>query len=379
MRRLAPIWLRAIFIDVCSLKRAAVTGAAGGAVWRRTSRGQLDMIAEFDVDDSSATQALPQRREAVQQALNASRHSNSEDDAIVDGWELVVAPMVDAVASGQASRLAIGAIELKFPVGAYAALRQGRRDLLTTVAAIAADFHALAELRDLRATAALQQQAVDLLRRIQQPHDLAGTAFAIANEARRLLACDRVTVLMKQGGQWRLLCVSGASRFDRNSEFARLTERLAENVANWGEPIAYEAGASTVDELPPGLATALAEHLDHAHARQLAAVPVALGSHRSESEPADDAPTRRRAEPIRRAPRCRAVRRRRRRGMAAATHRDRRTRGAGALSSDDAPALSGAHGARVGRNGGKRCGNRCSDGEPCGSRAESSRPSRRLS
>jgi len=265
----------------------AVTGAAGGAVWRRTSRGQLDMIAELDVDDSSATRALPQRREAVQQALSASRHLNSEDDALVDGWELVVAPMVDAVASGQASRLAIGAIELKFSVGAYAALRQGRRDLLTTVAAIAADFHALAELRDLRATAALQQQAVDLLRRIQQPHDLAGTAFAIANEARRLLACDRVTLLMKQGEQWRLLCVSGASRFDRKSEFARLSERLAENVANWGEPVVHEGSASTLDDLPPRLATALGEHLDHSHARQLAAVPVALGSRQSEDEPAD--------------------------------------------------------------------------------------------
>ena len=269
----------------------AVTGATGGAVWRRTSREQLEMIAELDVDDSSAARALAQRREAVQQALSANRHLNSEDDAIVDGWELVVAPIVDAVASGQASRFAIGAIELRFPVGAYAALRQGRRDLLTTVATIAADFHVLAELRDLRATAALQQQAVDLLRRIQQPHDLQGTAFAVANETRRLLACDRAAVLMKRGDRWRLLCVSGASRFDRKSEFARLSEGLAENVANWGEPIVHEGAASTIDDLPPRLATTLAEHLDHSHARQLAAVPVALASHQSEDQPTDGART----------------------------------------------------------------------------------------
>jgi multidrug efflux pump subunit AcrA (membrane-fusion protein) len=157
-------------------------------------------------------------------------------------------------------------------------LQQGRRDLLKTLAAVAADYHALAELRDLRATAALQHQAVDLLRRIQQPHDLQGTAFAVANETRRLLACDRAAVLMKRGDRWRLLCVSGASRFDRKSEFARLAERLAENVANWGEPIVHEGAASAVDDLPPLLATALGEHLDHSHARQLAAVPVTLSA-----------------------------------------------------------------------------------------------------
>jgi hypothetical protein len=275
---------RLVLVDAC-----AATGATGGAAWRRSSRGQLEVIAELDVDDSTAVRALPQRREAVEQSLSVNRSLHAEGDAVVDGCELVVAPIADAVAGEQASRLAVGALELRFPVGGSQTLQQGRRELLAAVAAIAADYHALAELRDLRATAALQQQAVDLLRRIQQPHDLAGTAFAVANETRRLLACDRAAVLMKRGEQWRLLCVSGASRFDRKSEFARLSERLAENVANWGEPVVHEGAPSTIDDLPPRLATALAEHLDHSHARQLAAVPVVLGAQQSQDQPHDGA------------------------------------------------------------------------------------------
>lgn len=274
---------RLVLAEAC-----AATGATGGAAWRRASRGQLEVIAELDVDDSTAVRALTQRREAVEQSLSANRNLHSEG-AVVDGCELVVAPIADAVAREQASRVAVGALELRFPVGGSQTLQQGRRELLATVAAIAADYHALAELRDLRATAALQQQAVDLLRRIQQPHDLAGTAFAVANETRRLLACDRAAVLMKRGEQWRLLCVSGASRFDRKSEFARLSERLAENVANWGEPVVHEGAASTIDDLPPRLATTLGEHLDHSHARQLAAVPVVFGAQQSQDQTTDDA------------------------------------------------------------------------------------------
>lgn len=267
----------------------AATGAAGGAAWRRGPRGQFEAIAavdaEADAEESPAAIGLQQRREVVEQALAAPAAFRA-DDAVVDGVEFVVAPIADAANGEQAS--AVGALELRFPAGANRTLQQGRRDLLKTLAAVAADYHALAELRDLRATAALQHQAVDLLRRIQQPHDLQGTAFAVANETRRLLACDRAAVLMKRGDRWRLLCVSGASRFDRKSEFARLAERLAENVANWGEPIVHEGAASAVDDLPPLLATALGEHLDHSHARQLAAVPVAISAAGDADDPRHD-------------------------------------------------------------------------------------------
>lgn len=259
-----------LLADAC-----AATGAAGGAAWRRGARGQFEAIAEVDIEESTAAISLPLRREVIEQAFAAPAPFRV-DDAIVDGVEVVVAPIADAANGEQAS--AVGALELRFPAGANRTLKQGRRDLLKTLAAVAADYHALAELRDLRATAALQHQAVDLLRRIQQPHDLQGTAFAVANETRRLLTCDRAAVLMKRGDRWRLLCVSGASRFNRKSEFARLAERLAENVANWGEPIVHEGAPSAADDLPPLLATALGEHLDHSHARQLAAVPVILGA-----------------------------------------------------------------------------------------------------
>lgn len=264
------------------------TGATNGGAWRRRSHESLELVAEVRADDGhDAVAAQPSRsfaarRDAVQRALNA------QQDAIVlggepsDESEQIICPIADAVAEGRASHAAVGAIELCYAAGASSTLQQGRRELLMTLAEIAADYHALSELRQLRATAGVQRQAVDLLRRIQQPRDLAGTAFTVTNEARRLLACDRVALLMRRGELWRLLCASGVSRVDRQSEFARISERLAENVANWGEPVLHEGSRSDGVELPPRLASTLAEHLDHSHARQLAAVPIAFESSAAE-------------------------------------------------------------------------------------------------
>jgi multidrug efflux pump subunit AcrA (membrane-fusion protein) len=261
------------------------SGAVGGTAWRRRSADALELLAEIrpgiqSVGDAQHAQpSLSKRRETVQRAINerrailASRDSGAEE---FEETEQLVCPIADSADSGRAARF-VGAIELCFPIGADAALQQGRRELLATLAEIASDFHSLAELRELRATAGVCQQAVDLLRRIQRPRDLNGTAFAVANEVRRVLACDRVALVMREGVQWRLLSASGVSRADRQSEFARLSERLAEKVANWGEPIAHVADRDD-EELPPGLAEALAEHLDHSHARQLAAVPLALSA-----------------------------------------------------------------------------------------------------
>jgi multidrug efflux pump subunit AcrA (membrane-fusion protein) len=155
-------------------------------------------------------------------------------------------------------------------------------DFAATIAEIASDFHALDELRRLRDGEALHREAVQLLRRVQEPRDLAGAAFELANEGRRVLACDRLSILARRGGRWRLLSASGVTRIDRRNDFARRIERLADAVARWGEPVSYpdEVGAET--ELPPRLSEALEQHIDHSHARALVCAPVSFAT-RNES------------------------------------------------------------------------------------------------
>lgn len=253
----------------------AAVGAIGGAGWRRVAPERLEVVADLQTDSAGALPSIASRRDAVLRAFAAPQLAPTMA-ADVAGLESVITPIIDAAGDVGPSSGAIGALELWFPACDSAAVRQGRRELASTIAAIAADFHTLAELRERRATAALQQHAVDFLRRIQQPRDLEGTAFAVVNEARRLLQCDRVSLMLRRSEQWRLVCVSGISRADRQSELARLAARLADDVANWGEPIVHVADRLDDADLPTRLAATLAEHLDHSHARQLAAAPFSF-------------------------------------------------------------------------------------------------------
>lgn len=262
----------------------AAVGAIGGAGWRRVAPERLEVIAEMQSDSAGVLPGMASRRVAVLRAFAAPLHLAPTVAGDVAGFESVIAPIADAAGDGAPGNRAIGALELWFPPSVSSTVAQGRRELASTLAAIAADFHTLAELRERRATAGLQQHAVDFLRRIQQPRDLEGTAFAVANESRRLLQCDRVALLLRRGDAWRLVCVSGVSRADRQSEMARLSARLADDVANWGEPIAHVADRLDDGELPNRLAAALAEHLDHSHARQLAAAPFAFDDSHSRKE-----------------------------------------------------------------------------------------------
>lgn len=275
---------RRLLAETCN-----VVGAIGGAAWRVGSQEHLEVIVHVTHEDASAREAsdrgrLALRRELAQRAISrgvaefAANDAANTSDATGDQTEWLVVPVLDAATPADGARRSVGAIEFEFSSGCEAAVRRGLIDFSTTLAAVAADFHALAELRGLRATAVLHGRAVDLLRRVQQPRELAGAAFEVANEGRRLIGCDRLSVLLRRGGQWRLASVSGSTRIERQTEFARLSERLAESLANWGEPVGYPGPAGSADLLPPRLAAALEEHLDQSHARQLAGAPIAFGA-----------------------------------------------------------------------------------------------------
>ncbi|QDT75851.1 HlyD family secretion protein [Lacipirellula limnantheis] len=275
-------FFRRLLMEAC-----AASGATAGGAWLRTTRDAIELLVEVSDGADEAVGAVPrdfsvgerpvaERRDAVRRQLKFVSQAIALDNHHPTDAGPIICAIADVAAGGASSPAAVGALEFFFRDQSSSALQEARRELVTTLASIAADYHALSELRRLRATAEVQLQAVDLLRRIQQPRNLTGTAFAVANEARRLLSCDRVALLLRVDETWRLLCVSGASRVDRQSEFARLSERLAEDIANWGEPILHEGGHADELDLPPRLASALADHLDCSHARQLAGAPIGL-------------------------------------------------------------------------------------------------------
>lgn len=273
---------------------ATALGAAGGAAWlARPGDAPQQVCRSAAVGEEPPSAAM--RRQLIEACLatGAARvhgaGSLKAAGASRDGgFDLLVCPVRQPAASAANSGTAamVAAIELWLPGGANPSVEQGWLDFSTTLAEVAADFHALDELRRLREGAAISRHAAELLRRVQVPRTLAGAAFEAANEGRRLLACDRLSVLVRRGRGWRLVSTSGVDRIGRRTDFTRLTERLADQAARWGEPIIHPDSAGGAGELPPQLAQAIEDHADHSHARSLACVPVAFAPRNAVQEDA---------------------------------------------------------------------------------------------
>jgi multidrug efflux pump subunit AcrA (membrane-fusion protein) len=270
----ASLGVREFYRQLVS-ETAGALEAAGGAAWRRGADGHPELICQLMPDDGAEPDGVA-RAEHVGKALaiGAAEAASPQHGA----YEILVCP-VEQPGGDHNGAPPIAAIELWMPRETSPAIRQGWHDFLAAAADVATDFHARDELRRLRGASALSGQAVELLRHVGTPRTLEGAAFELANEGRRLLACDRVSVVVRRGSRWRLMAASGADAIAR-TEFARRSEVLADHVARWGEPIEAPAPAGPNDdaELPPPLAEAVEAHLDHSHARTLACAPIRFAS-----------------------------------------------------------------------------------------------------
>src|SRR5262249_42667651 len=85
-------------------------------------------------------------------------------------------------------------------------------------------------------------------------------AYQVANEGRRLVECDRVSVATRQyGSKARIEAVSGADVVERRSNLVRLMRSLCEQVMNWGEKLIFNGERD--DSLPPKVLSSLDAYL----------------------------------------------------------------------------------------------------------------------
>ncbi len=96
------------------------------------------------------------------------------------------------------------------------------------------------------------------LRLLHRDLDLDATCFRIANESRRLLDCDRTTVLVKKAGKFRVMAVSGIAVVDRRGNSVRAVESVTNAAVVLARPLVLPG----TEPLPPQLQTPLDEYLD---------------------------------------------------------------------------------------------------------------------
>jgi multidrug efflux pump subunit AcrA (membrane-fusion protein) len=178
----------------------------------------------------------------------------------------------------------VGLIEIFQRPTSHPQAQQTYLSLLAALGEAAADFCRNHELRALRAARTFWEQTEAFSRRIHSAGGLQATGYALVNEGRRLLGCDRVSLAARRGSRCVMLAVSGVERVQRRSCTIRLLERLGAMAVATGEPLRYDGGG---EPQPPEVERVLQQYLDEAHVRGLAVVPL-RGGLAGDSEPPDD-------------------------------------------------------------------------------------------
>lgn len=145
-------------------------------------------------------------------------------------------------------------------------------EVLTTLCSLAADFHRRIRLKEWQQRGGQWSRIEQFCEQLQGRLDLRSVAYAVANEARRVLGCDRVSVAAGRRGSLRVQAVSGLDAFDRRATPVRQLEQLVQRVGVIGEPLFCGVANQAV---PPELETAVDEYVDQSHARAVVVLPLA--------------------------------------------------------------------------------------------------------
>lgn len=96
--------------------------------------------------------------------------------------------------------------------------------------------------------------------------------YLVANEGRRLVECDRVSVAVRYGGTVRIESISGTDVVEKRSNLVVLMRNLCNEVLNWGEKLVF---TGTKDEsLPPRVLAALDSYLAESSSKLLVVQPL---------------------------------------------------------------------------------------------------------
>ena len=260
----------------------AVSGSSGLDEDAEIDRG-LGLICQVGLDAIEAAGAESHRQLVCQLAADAKprcllpKADLAEQSGLgnTSDCELYVAPiLVDGVVSG--------AIELIQRPGSSPVAQRGHLQLMSTMAELAADYlrrRELAELRAYRRRAEVMEEFVDGL---QGSLDVRQLGYYVANEGRRLIQCDRASLLLRNRRQVVLAAVSGVSRVDRRSNAMRSLERLANAflAAGIDEPLEYPHD----DSLAEALHTPIGEYVGLTQVKRFALLPLNVTGDQQRSE-----------------------------------------------------------------------------------------------
>lgn len=250
--------------------------AIGGAVWTTEDEGRLSLAYQVNVQRTG----LLENEEAQRQ------HSHLLQRAFTGGEPMLVPPHSGAGEEDQGANPTdfllvfgplktdletVGVVEIFQRPEAGVNTQKGYLRFLNQMCDLAAEFIKGRQLRHFSDRQVLWTRLEEFTRVVHASLEPRETAYTIANEGRRLIECDRVSVAIRHGGRATIESVSGQDLFDKRSNTVRLLGKLASAVVATGDPVWY---SGDTQDLAPQVEKAVQDYVDESHTKTIAVLPL---------------------------------------------------------------------------------------------------------
>jgi hypothetical protein len=273
--------------------------APAGAVWLRTPQGFLQVACQVNLDKiglearrggrqchnevlRQVFQAAPPRPVLLEpngRLPTASTDPNSVPPANLTDHFALLAPIVSP------DRQSLGVLEVFQNPTHDPRMYPQFLNYAYQMAGYASQYHQFITARSGSAAERTFAQIEAFARLIHTSLNPTEVAYHVANEGRKLIECDRLSVGVRHArSKVTVEAVSGADVVEKASTHIRRMRRLMEAVLQWGEPLVFKG---TQDPgLPPAVARALDDYLHESQPKLLVVRPTRDEREKDPSKPA---------------------------------------------------------------------------------------------
>jgi hypothetical protein len=247
------------------LNRAvAAVAASGGAFWLLDGRGSLKLQhqLEFRLTGLMDGRAKTQPHDALLGCMiQASQPQIIPPGATIEGvpnagnptaYALIIAPLL-------VDKQAVGLIEILMDPNRRAATQKSTLRFVSDLCDLAATYLKNRQMRQMMSQQRLWNQLEGFTHQIHASLDLKETAYAVANDGKRLVGCDRLSVALKLSGRVMVEAISGQEIVEQRANLVRELTRLCKVVIRSGEDLIY---TGNTEGFAPDIRDALEMYVD---------------------------------------------------------------------------------------------------------------------
>ena len=303
------------FFEGFLTRSTSALASIGGAIWMLDDQQHLRLRYQINLKQTGLAErpaAQTQHHRLLQRVLAKGESTliapqsgaiESTDGTVTNGANLIeeVNPTEGAnptdfllvLAPLTIDQQPVGLIEIFQRSATGPNTQQGYLRFLNQMGETGSRYLANHRIRSFAAQQQMWHQLEQFIRSIHQGLDSKKTVYTLANESRRLIDCDRVSVALGTGRNCRVQAVSGLDSIERRAGQVKQLNLLAAAVIKTGQPLWYN---DQHDALPPQLETKLQRYVDQSHTKMLAVIPLM----EAREAPAIDQPSKKKkpAKPI---------------------------------------------------------------------------------